>query len=313
MDHTKKIMPVNFKNNIPLSSHTSIELGGNADYFSECFDLDSIIETLIFAKKNNLKVQVMSGGSNIIFPDSGYKGIVLKVNNKGVNFENEADHSKITVSAGENWDDLVKLCIENDLTGVECMSGIPGSVGAAPVQNIGAYGQEVKNTIQSLKALDKKNITLVEFSNEECKFAYRQSRFKAEDAERYIITEVTFSLKKSEDPQIYYPELQNFLDKNTDYAVLKTTKDKLLKIRKSVMSLRKKKSMVLDKNDPNSRSCGSFFINPILNEDDFIDIKSKFGSIPYYKTEFYFKIPAAWLIEQAGFYKGYKFGRAGIS
>jgi len=307
-------MHENFQKNIQLSSYTTIGLGGNAKYFADCSSVDSITNALKFAEDNNLKVQVISGGSNIIFSDEGFDGMVLKIDIKGIEFEDEKDFIKVKVYAGENWDDLVKQSIQKGLSGIECLSGIPGSVGAAPIQNVGAYGQEVKDTIASLKALNRSTFELKEFSNEECKFDYRQSRFKSKDKDRYIITEVTFRFKKFCEPEIKYPELQKYVESDSTFSSLKTTKEKINEVRKAVLTLRKKKSMVIHKDDPNSKSCGSFFINPFLNKDEFLSIKKKYETIPYYyiSGDFY-KVPAAWLVEQAGFHKGFRLGGAGIS
>jgi len=306
-------MTSDFRKNISISSYTTIGLGGNAKYFAECNSVDSIIDALKFGEENKLRVQVISGGSNIIFADEGFDGIVLKVNIKGMSFEDEKDFIKVKVNAGENWDDFVKQTIDKELAGIECLSGIPGSVGAAPVQNVGAYGQEVKDAIVGLKALDKSTLEIKEFSNKECEFDYRQSRFKSKDIDKFIITEITFRFKKSREPEIKYPELQTFIENNSNLDSLKTLKEKLMEVRNAVLTLRKKKSMVIDKDDPNSKSCGSFFMNPLLTKNVFLSIKEKYETIPYYISGDYFKIPAAWLVEQAGFQKGYRLGGAGIS
>lgn len=305
-------MPVNFQKNICLSNYTTIGLGGNAKYFAECESVDSIMEAIRFGRENNLKVQVMSGGSNIIFPDSGFEGLVIKVNIKGVKFEDSDEHTFITVNAGVNWDELVIQTIERGLSGLECLSGIPGSCGSAPVQNLGAYGQEVKNTIISLKAIDRHTLEMKNFTNAECLFGYRQSRFKSEDQDKFIICEVTIRLSKSE-PVIRYPELQKFIENYLEYSSSKNLRENLMAIRNAVITLRKKKSMVIDKDDPNTRSCGSFFMNPLLTKEQFIKIQSLHEDMPYFTEGNLFKIPAAWLIEKSGFHRGFRSGGAGIS
>ncbi|MBC8487750.1 MAG: FAD-binding protein, partial [Bacteroidetes bacterium] len=175
---SKTKININFQHSISLSELTTIKLGGNAKLFCNCKTIDEIKTCLIYAKIENLPVQVIGGGSNIIFPDDGFDGIVIKIDIKEIKFkELEKDLIEVTSGAGENWDDFVKLCIDNNLTGMECLSGIPGSVGATPIQNVGAYGQEVCDTIVSVETIDRLTLKTVEFTNEECNFGYRQSRF----------------------------------------------------------------------------------------------------------------------------------------
>ena len=309
---------INFQHNVLLSNLTTIKLGGKTKLFCNCKTIDEIKTCLIYAKTENLPVQVIGGGSNIIFPDDGYDGIVIKIDINGIKFkELENDLIEVTSGAGENGDDFVKLCIDNNLAGVECLSGIPGSVGATPIQNVGAYGQEVCNTIISVEAIDRLTLKTVEFTNEECNFNYRQSRFKNEDKDKYVITKVTYRLKKFAEPEIIYPELKKYLDKYSNWDSLKNGKEKLSVIRDSVIDIRKGKSMVIDSEDPNTVSCGSFFLNPVLTGEEFGELEKTCSknniNIPSYKTDEGIKIPAAWLVENAGFNKGYRKGGTGIS
>lgn len=306
-----------FQNNIPLKDYTTIGLGGNANYFINCKTVYEIKSVLRFSKESNLKLIVISGGSNIVFPDEGFDGVVMKIDSKGIEFSEDGNFMYAKVSAGENWDEFVSLCIEKSLTGVECMSGIPGSVGATPVQNVGAYGQEVKETIVKVVAIDKETHKTISFDNKDCNFSYRESRFKSEDKDRYIITEVIFKLRKSVEPVIRYDELKKYIDSNFELSGKVDLKEKLKIIRKSVLELRKNKSMVIDANDPNTKSCGSFFKNPVLNEKEFDVFKLNIGKtsekIPFYKSGNDYKISAAWLVENAGFKKGYIYKGVGIS
>ena len=188
---------INFQHNVSISELTTIKLGGKANLFCNCKTTDELKACLIYAKTENLPIQVIGGGSNIIFHDEGFNGIVVKIDIKGIKFkELEKDLFNVSSGAGEKWDDFVKLCIDNNLTGVECLSGIPGCVGATPIQNVGAYGQEVSNTIVSVEAIDRLTLKTVEFTNEECNFNYRQSWVKNEDKDKYVITKVTYRLKK---------------------------------------------------------------------------------------------------------------------
>ena len=326
MTHIEKRVPIlnnkknniNFQQDILLSDITTIKLGGKAKFLFECKTSEDLRECLIFARKENIPVQVIGGGSNIIFPDEGFNGIVIKIDIKGIELE-ETNHDFVIVKAGagENWDDFVKLCIDKNLAGIECLSGIPGSVGATPIQNVGAYGQEVYNTIVSIQAIDRLTLKTVVFAKEECNFNYRQSRFKNEDRDKFIITEVVFKLKKFGEPNIKYTEIQKKVEALDNYNSLKRGKEKLTLIRNIVLEVRKKKSMVIDENDPNTISCGSFFTNPILSEKELVKFEKICEennlSFPSIKTHDGIKIQAAWLIENSGFYKGLRKWGAGIS
>lgn len=315
---SKAKININFQHIVPLSELTTIKLGGNAKLLCNCKTTDEIIACLIYAKTENLPVQVIGVGSNIIFPDEGFNGIVIKIDIKEIKFnELEKDLIEVTSGAGEMWDFFVNLCIENNLTGVECMSGIPGCVGATPIQNVGAYGQEVCDTIVSVEAIDRLTLKTVKFNNVECKFEYRQSRFKNEDKDKYIITKVTYRLEKFAEPRIKYPELKKWLDENTIWNTLENGKEKLSVIRDGVTNIRKSKSMVIDREDPNTVSCGSFFLNPVLTKEEFRELEKTCLQmnliVPAYKSGDGIKIPAAWLVENSGFHKGYKKGGVGIS
>jgi len=242
-----------------------------------------------------------------------FDGIVMKISTKGITEIIRNGNVFLTVKAGESWDGLVNYAVASGLQGIECMSGIPGSVGATPVQNVGAYGQEVKDVITSVTAIDWDSLKTITFSNEECNFSYRCSRFKSNDAGRFIITEVTFKLNKNKTPEIKYPELEKIILNDKDFEASDSVKDKLMIVRNTVINLRKSKSMIIDEKDPNSRSCGSFFTNPVLNENEFNKLKSRVSDFPFFKTDKGYKVPAAWLIENSGFRKGFKLKGAGIS
>ncbi len=298
--------------NIQLKDYTSIKLGGRAKFFCECKTESDLLGCLKYAESNNVRIQILGGGSNTIFSDYGFEGLVIKIDLKGIKIHNDfKDHVIIKAAAGEEWDDFVKYCIKNNFAGVECLSGIPGSVGATPIQNVGAYGQEVKDTIIFVKAIDKETYKPTMFSNEDCLFGYRTSRFKTTDKGKYIVTEVMFKLKKDGKPEIKYPELEKYLKSKTEKVF------SLDDVRNAVMELRKKKAMVLDENEPDSVSCGSFFVNPVLNKEEFDNFCAKLNiekdNIPNYLTESGMKLSAAWLIENAGFVKGYTKNGAGIS
>lgn len=323
---------------IPLAEHTTIGLGGKAKYFISCRTIDEVRFALTFAESKNLSVQILGGGSNLIFPDDGFNGLIVKIDLKGIRFEEQDDGTEAYAKAGEVWDDFVKLCIDQNLAGIECLSGIPGLVGATPIQNVGAYGQEVKETIIEVTAIDRKSLDLVQFSSNECSFGYRKSRFKHNDKGKYVIVEVTFRLKKFGEPSVKYTELRDYIDSNKllhdesaggGYSFGAeargrpargdpATREKLQIVREAVLALRRKKSMVIDPTDLHSRSVGSFFVNPVLSEGEYNKLTDglKLRGIegpPSFKSTEGVKIPAAWLVENSGFHRGHKRDGVGIS
>jgi len=310
---------VDIARNIPLAPLTTIGLGGNASHFLSCTSVDDIRTGLIFAEDHRLPVQVLSGGSNIIFRDEGFNGLVMKVDLRGIAFREEGSETTAMVAAGEVWDALVRQAIERGCAGIECLSGIPGSVGATPIQNVGAYGQEVRDTILMVQAFDRRTGEMVEFSNDECEFAYRQSRFKSRDANRFIVTQVTFRLRAEGEPQIRYGELSQLLESTSGTARLPGGATSLEAVRSAVLTLRRRKSMVVDREDPHSRSCGSFFTNPVLTAGEFSALRARWEpsggteDIPAFVTGETVKVSAAWLVEHAGFHKGYRKGGVGVS
>lgn len=302
-----------FQKGVRISELSTIGVGGAAKYFKSCKTVDDIIDSLKTAKDEGLPVQVIGRCSNIIFSDDGFDGLVLKIDTKGIRLKEEGDYVHVTVSAGESWDDFVKWSVESGYQGVECLSGIPGTVGASPVQNIGAYGQEVKDVIVSLNAIDRENLELVEFENQHCRFGYRNSIFKSLYKDRYIITSVTFLLKRDGFQEIKYPDLKEYIESKYENI----PPDKFLEIvRESVIEIRRGKSMIVDPDDQYSRSLGSFFTNPIISYKEYEELIPKFcneAAIPSYECEGGIKISAAFLIERAGFCKGLRYGGVGIS
>ena len=266
-----------------------------------------------------MRVHILGGGSNLIFADHGFNGLILKIDLRGVAIDSTGTKVSAAAAAGESWDEFVGQCIEHDLAGIECLSGIPGFVGATPIQNVGAYGQEVSETIESVRALDRKSLEPVNIPGHDCRFGYRQSRFKSDDRDRFVITEVRFRLTKFGQPQIRYTELQRYVDSNLSLSGLSQGRQALDAVRSAVIALRKKKSMVIDPADPNSRSVGSFFVNPILAKEHFSTLQDRWKAsghekaIPVFPAGNGMKVPAAWLVENAGFPRGYRRNGAGIS
>ncbi len=297
--------------NISLAEFTTLGLGGAARYFGVAKSVADIKEALTFAQEKKVGVHILGGGSNTVFPDQGLACLVVKLELSGVSFTEKDGQTLVSVAAGEDWDHLVKTCVNKGLAGIECLAGIPGLAGATPVQNVGAYGQEVAETITTVKAINRATGEEVEFSNQECEFGYRTSRFKTGDLGKYIITEVTYRLTPNGAPAVKYPELKN--------AVAAKGIVTLQTVRETVLELRAKKSMIINPQDPNSRSVGSFFTNPTLTEADWTRLKKRWqesgapGSIPIFPSGDKMKLSAAWLVEHAGFAKGHTAGGVGIS
>jgi UDP-N-acetylmuramate dehydrogenase len=297
--------------NISLSDFTTIKLGGIASEFISCESDQDIISALEYANQKNIPVHVLGGGSNTIFQDAGFAGLVIYIKTSGITHKDLQDNTVIlTAQAGENWDDVVQYAIERNLTGLECLSGIPGSVSGTPFQNVGAYGQDVSQTIESVSCIERATGKQIVFSNQECSFGYRTSKFKTTDRDKYIITQVVFKLEKNKTPEIKYPELQNEVGEE-----LKSGTEGLQQVRDAVLALRQKKSMLIDSNDSNSISCGSFFTNSIISTTDFENNEALQNSdIPNFpEKDNHVKLSAGWLIEHAGFQKGMKKGNVGIS
>ena len=299
---------------VRLSDFTTIRLGGITERFFECKSDDDILKAVRFAKENNLKFHILGGGSNTVFSDNGYDGIVIFINTKGIV---NTSGNFYMAKAGVEWDSFVELVTDEGFSGVECLSGIPGKVGATPIQNVGAYGQDVSEVISSVKAIDVETLDFVNFNNNMCAFSYRNSRFKSNEKGRYVITEVTFRLDSYGATDIRYKELADYLGTYGGYNSFNNNRDKLVFVRNAVLDIRKKKSMVYDLNDKNSYSCGSFFTNPVLDKErfsKFIEMCDNLSLNPVsYKSGNDFKVSAAWLIENSGFHKGSNENGIGIS
>ena len=307
------------REDVLLAPHTTLGVGGRARYFAECGSTAEVRDCLAWARERKLQVQVMGGGSNILFADEGFDGLVLKVALRGVAYADQGEWILMRSGAGEDWDRLVRDCIRRGLGGIECLSGIPGLVGATPVQNVGAYGQEVKETVVRVEAIERETLAEVAFTNAECGFSYRQSRFKSEDRDRHIITMVSFRLRARARACLRYPELQRHVEESADLEHLESGAPVLGAVRRAVLELRRGKSMVLDPADPNARSAGSFFLNPVLSREEFGQFKKRCiaagcgGEVPVFETSEGLKVAAAWLVERAGFHKSYRRGGVGIS
>lgn len=250
---------------------------------------------------------VLGGGSNVLVADAGFDGLAVHVNLSGIQLDGEL----LTANAGADWDDCVEQATKAGLAGVECLAGIPGTVGGTPVQNVGAYGQEVSSVIERVRAYDRHRQEFVEFSNAECGFAYRRSRFNATDRGRYVVTRVRYRLRQGGEPALTYGDLK------AHFAGCKTTPS-LTEVAEAVRNIRKSKGMLLVEGDPDCRSAGSFFKNPSVATEIADRVRKSAADAGVAVRTFaaeggLVKIPAAWLIEQAGFSKGYALGAASIS
>lgn len=282
---------------VRLANHTTLSIGGPAHRFVVAERESDLLEAL----REGGPILVLGGGSNLLVSDDGFAGTVVKIATRGI----ARDGETLTVSAGEVWDDFVATCVAEGLSGVEALSGIPGLVGAVPMQNVGAYGQDVSETIVRVRTFDRETQSIVVFDRTACGFAYRSSVFRGKD--RHVILDVTFTFERSPFAKpIRYAELAKGLD------VPEGTRAPLARVRDTVIALRRKKGMVLDAADPDTRSAGSFFTNPILSPSEVARLPADVPKFP--EPDGRIKVSAAWLIERAGFTKGFTLdGRAAIS
>lgn len=305
-------MPLDIVCDVPLAPLTTLETGGPARFFLEARDETTVVEGLAWAHERGLQVFLLSGGSNVLVADDGIDGLVVKMATRGVTIEPLEDSIVVRAAAGESWDQLVDRTVAEGLAGLECLSGIPGSVGAAPVQNIGAYGQEAADTLISVRVLDRTSLSAVELKSAECAFGYRDSRFRR-NPDEYVVLQASFRLHPGGPPTVAYPDLARECTSSSP---------SLIEAREAVIAVRRRKSMILDPSDENHRSVGSFFTNPIVSvreaeslitmaERDGLAGRGEMPTHPDGRDQV--KLSAAWLIERAGVARGYRIGRVGVS
>ncbi len=286
-----------------LASLTTLELGGAPRSLVFARSEEDLIGAVGDCDARGEPVFILGGGSNVVFADEGFNGTVVRVATRGMVF----DDTHIDVAAGEPWDDFVAWSVRAGLAGLECMSGIPGLVGATPMQNVGAYGQEVKDTLAFVRAWDRKAKCVVRLSPAECRLSYRHSMLK--ETLRFVVLRVGFSLRRSSSSSgIQYAELARALHIGCGESA------PLARVRATVVALRRAKGMVLDPHDPDTKSAGSFFVNPTMAEADYDRLVARAGEkVPRFGSDVGVKVPAAWLIEHAGFKKGQTRGAIAIS
>ena len=289
-----------------LAQYTSLRVGGPAQKFIHATTEQELIEAVKNSDKSGEPVLIIGGGSNVLIGDQGFNGTVIRVETKGNSYQFDAcSGGMITVNSGENWDEFVQWIISKGFADVETLSGIPGTVGGAPIQNIGAYGHEVCEVIARVRTWDRKINAVKTFTNQDCEFGYRTSRFKREK-DRYVVLDVTFQLRKGEmSLPIKYQELANFLGVQLGDRVL------VEDVRRAVLALRVAKGMVLSESDPDSWSAGSFFVNPILSAE--LAAKLPSDAPRWQQADGRVKTSAAWLMEKSGVRKGEEHEGARVS
>lgn len=299
--------------NVSLAPLTTLQIGGPARFFVEAKSLSDVQQAVAFAEAQGLEIFVLGGGSNLLVSDSGWPGLILKVAISGVERISGEHEGKVlfAVGAGEPWDRFVSHSVVAHCAGIECLSGIPGSVGGTPVQNVGAYGQEVSETIASVTVFDRKDDQVRDLCAEACGFAYRSSIFNTSERGRFIILRVTYALLPGGAPHLEYADLKRHFEG-------RETVPDLAETRQAVRHIRALKGMLIVEGDPDSRSAGSFFKNPVLTEAQHRDLEERAAAkgliLPSYPAlAQHKKISAAWLVEKSGFSRGYSSGRTGIS
>jgi len=305
--------------NIPLAALTTFHLGGPARFFVEARSVGEVQEAVALAQAKDLPLFVLGGGSNLVIADSGWSGLVLKIAIPGIEQRpgtNNEGKVLFEAGAGESWDRFVSHAVMAHCAGVECLSGIPGSVGGTPVQNVGAYGQDVSQTIESVLVFDRRDSQVREFCNEACGFTYRSSIFNTTESARFIILRVTYALTPGGAAYIGYADLKRHFEG-------RETLPNLAETREAVRHIRARKGMLIVPGDPDCQSAGSFFKNPVLSEARHADLQQRATAkglhLPSYPTlssrdtEKSRKVSAAWLVEKSGFARGYGFGHVGIS
>ena len=294
----------------PLALHCTLGVGGPARFFVDAHTEEDVVEAWRWARDRDIPLRVLGGGSNLVVDDNGVDGLVVRVALRGLSSRAVAAEVELTAAAGEPWDEVVRHAVERRWAGLECLSGIPGLTGATPIQNVGAYGQEVSDTITAVRALDRASGAVVTLDAAECGFAYRDSMLKSAAPDRYAVLSVTYRLEAGGRARVRYADLEQHL------AGRGIRVPSLAEVRESVLTIRRGKSMVIDPTDPNRRSCGSFFLNPVVSAEEIGRIEARTGALGmprWPQPDGRVKLSAAWLIERAGFARGERDGPVGLS
>jgi len=292
---------------VALAPLTTFGVGGSARFFAVAEGEADVAQAVAWAAERGLPLFLLGGGSNLLVRDEGFAGLVLRMEIGGIK---DLGEGLFEVGAGESWDGFVQRMVDAGFAGVECMAGIPGSVGGTPVQNVGAYGQEVSETIERVRAFDCEAGDFVELTKEQCRFRYRQSRFNAEEPGRFIVTQVLFRLRAGGAATLKYAELKERVGSDSTKS--------LSDVAGIVREIRRGKGMLLVEGDPENHTAGSFFKNPVVEVEMLAPVAMAAGvavdKVPHWSIgKGRVKLPAAWLLERAGFVKGWGEGAVGIS
>ncbi len=307
--------PVAWIESVPLAPYTTLGIGGPARFFCEAETEGDVLEGTRFARDRQLPLFVLGGGSNLLVSDAGFDGVVIRVATRSKKQERSEGNSVVLeAGAGENWDSFVLHAVERGYAGLECLAGIPGDVGGTPVQNVGAYGQEVSETIVGVRAYDLAARAFVDLDHQACHFGYRRSLFNTDARGRYIVTAVTYKLRPKGEPALRYADVQRYFASQIERGERPT----LRQVYDAVRSIREQKGMLAGQGGADGRSAGSFFKNPVVTSARLPQIALGGGcraeDVPRYPAgDGMMKLPAAWLIEKAGFHKGFSMGRVAIS
>lgn len=301
MESNTGIMPPQIRANVPLATFTTLGVGGVAEYFAEVSDIDALQDVIAWAETNDLNVTILGDGSNVLVSDAGVAGLVVRPRFMETVFKENGETVLVEVGAGVSLDTLVEDVVSKNLWGIENLSGIPGTVGATPVQNVGAYGVEVKDIIFSVRVYDRETKKSFEIKNDACAFSYRDSLFKKSGGKKFIITHVTFQLSKKSNPKISYKDLVQYFERNSSPTIRE--------IRNAVIETRSKKFP--DWNVVGT--AGSFFKNPIITKAHYDELLAEYPDIPRYSTESGdMKVALGWILEHVCNLKGYREGRVGL-
>ena len=295
---------------VALAPYCTLGVGGPARFFLEARDEGTVRAALAWAGARGLAFRALGGGSNLVVADAGVDALVVRIGLRGITPREIGGAVELTAAAGEPWDALVARAVERGWAGIECLSGIPGLVGATPIQNVGAYGQEVSQSLVGVRVLDTTTAEVLTLDNSECRFSYRDSRFKRVEPGRHVILSVTYRLAPGREPCVRYAEVARHLDARGVGAPT------LSDVRESVLAIRRSKSMVIDAADENRRSCGSFFTNTLVTAAEADRVASIAGdpAMPRWpEPDGRVKLSSAWLIERAGFARGHREGAVGLS
>lgn len=304
---------IDLQTDYSLAAATTFGVGGAAKFFVACPDTTSLQQALAWANSRGEPVFVLGGGSNLLVADSGYPGLVVQPRFRGFDLTRQGSSAQLRVEAGANWDDVVARAVAEGYAGIEALAGIPGSAGAAPIQNIGAYGQEIASSLRGLELWDRQGAKRVWVAASACEFAYRQSAFKRAWRDRYVVLAIELELPRADAATVHYPELHRRLRLETGQMA------SLPAIREAVLGLRADKAMLFDPSTSDGRSAGSFFLNPIVSAaeaDRIAELARRRGcqrEMPRFAATAGVKLSAAWLIEEAGFTRGWGEGPAGLS